>query len=124
MDGLELVTSNNTTGKLECNLLINAAGGGALDIAHRLGLAKQYTDLHFRGEYWYVDEPFASRISRNIYSIARFKEFPFLDPHFIVRANGKREIGPNAVLVSGPGAYKRPFRGQASSSWRRSSRGP
>jgi len=102
-DGLELITS---AGKLECNLLINAAGGGALDIAHRLGLAKQYTDLHFRGEYWYVDEPFASKISRNIYSIARFKEFPFLDPHFIVRANGKREIGPNAVLVSGPGAYK------------------
>ncbi len=104
--GLELVTSNKSTGKLECNLLINAAGGGALDIAHRLGLAKQYTDLHFRGEYWYVDEPFASRISRNIYSIARFKEFPFLDPHFVVRANGKREIGPNAVLVSGPGAYR------------------
>jgi (S)-2-hydroxyglutarate dehydrogenase len=102
--GLELLSSDKKV--IECNLLINAAGGGAIDIAHKLEIAKDYTDLHFRGEYWYVDEPFASKISRNIYSIAKFKEFPFLDPHFVVRANGKREIGPNAVLVSGPGAYK------------------
>ncbi|MGI0079386.1 MAG: NAD(P)/FAD-dependent oxidoreductase [Nitrososphaerales archaeon] len=90
---------------VSCGLLINAAGGGALDVAHMMGLAKEYTDLHFRGEYWVVDEPFGSKVGRNVYSVARHKEFPFLDPHFIVRANGKKEIGPNAVLVSGPKAY-------------------
>jgi L-2-hydroxyglutarate oxidase len=87
-------------------LLVNAAGGGAIDVAHKANLAKQYTDLHFRGEYWMVDEQFATKITRNIYSVAKYKEFPFLDPHFIIRADGRREIGPNAVLVSGPGAYK------------------
>ena len=92
--------------ELDAGFLINAAGGSSIDIAHDLFLAKEYTDLHFRGEYWRVEEPFASKISRNIYSVAKYKEFPFLDPHFIVRANGTREIGPNAVLVSGPGAYK------------------
>jgi (S)-2-hydroxyglutarate dehydrogenase len=92
--------------EITCNFLINAAGGGAIDIAHKLGLAKSYTDLHFRGEYWLVDEPFASKISRNVYSVPKYKEFPFLDPHFIVRASGRREIGPNAVLVFGPNAYR------------------
>jgi L-2-hydroxyglutarate oxidase len=101
-DGLELFLSD---GSIKCDFLINAAGGGALDIAHMLDVGKEYTDLHFRGEYWRVQEPFASKISHNVYSVAKFKEFPFLDPHFIVRANGVREIGPNAVLVSGPEAY-------------------
>jgi L-2-hydroxyglutarate oxidase len=91
--------------EIECRLLINAAGGCSLDLAHQMGLAKNLTDLHFRGEYWVVSEPFASKIRRNVYSVAKYPEFPFLDPHFIVRASGRREIGPNAVLVSGPGAY-------------------
>jgi (S)-2-hydroxyglutarate dehydrogenase len=92
--------------QISSNYLVNAAGGGSIDIAHKLGLAKEYTDLHFRGEYWKVDEPFASKVTRSIYSVARFKEYPFLDPHLIVRASGKREIGPNAVLVSSPFTYK------------------
>jgi L-2-hydroxyglutarate oxidase len=90
---------------IECKLLINAAGGGSVDIAHMMRLGKNYTDLYFRGEYWIVDEPFASKITHNIYSVAKYKEFPFLDPHYIIRANGIREIGPNAVLVFGPHAY-------------------
>lgn len=92
--------------KVKSNFIINAAGGGAVEIAHKFDLAKEYTDLHFRGEYWKVEEPFASKISRNVYSVPKYKEFPFLDPHYIVRASGVREIGPNAVLVFGENAYK------------------
>lgn len=89
-----------------CGFLINAAGGGSVDIAHMLGIGKEFTDLHFRGEYWLVDEPFASKVGRNIYSVARYPQFPFLDPHFVVRADGSRQIGPNAVLVAGPYTYE------------------
>jgi L-2-hydroxyglutarate oxidase len=89
-----------------CRFLINAAGGGSVDIAHMDGIGKDFTDLHFRGDYWLVDEPFASRVGRNIYSVARHSQFPFLDPHFVVRADGSRQIGPNAALVSGPFAYE------------------
>ncbi len=53
-----------------------------------------------------MDSEFGQKVKRNIYSVARHKEFPFLNPHFIVRASGRREVGPNAVLVSGPNAYK------------------
>ncbi len=103
---LSLRSKAGTFSKIHCNFMINAAGGGAIDIAHQMGLAKQFTDLHFRGEYWRVEDSFGREIKRNIYSVARHKEFPFLDPHFIVRANGQREVGPNAVLVSGPNVYR------------------
>lgn len=86
-------------------LLINAAGGGSLEIAHYSGLGNEYASLNFRGEYWVVDEPFASRVSSNIYRPPQFPQYPFLDPHFVVRADGTREIGPNAVLVPGPYVY-------------------
>ncbi|MHB8566872.1 MAG: NAD(P)/FAD-dependent oxidoreductase [Nitrososphaerales archaeon] len=102
-NGIEISLGSS---QVQCDYAINAAGGSALDIAHMLDIGKEFTDLHFRGEYWVVDEPFSSKISHNIYSVAKYKDFPFLDPHFIVRSNGRREIGPNAVLVSGPEAYK------------------
>ncbi|MDG6898700.1 MAG: FAD-dependent oxidoreductase, partial [Nitrososphaerota archaeon] len=90
---------------LSCSLLVNTAGGRSLDIAHRMGLAEGYTDLHFRGEYWEVGAG-APQVRRSVYSVARHEKFPFLDPHFVVRADGRREVGPNATLVSGPEVYE------------------
>ncbi len=85
--------------------LINAAGGNAIDIAHMLGIGMEYTDLHFRGEYWTVDPAHQYLAHRNIYSVAKHPDLPFLDPHWIVRANGRVEIGPNAVPITGPHTY-------------------
>jgi (S)-2-hydroxyglutarate dehydrogenase len=91
--------------EVNCAYLINAAGGGALEIAHSAGFARNYAALNFRGEYWVVDEPFASRVTSNVYRPPRFPQYPFLDPHFVVRADGSRQIGPNAVVVPGPYVY-------------------
>jgi L-2-hydroxyglutarate oxidase len=41
----------------------------------------------------------------SIYSVPKYPEYPFLDPHWIVRAHGRREIGPNAVPVFSPYGY-------------------
>ncbi|HKT21878.1 MAG TPA: FAD-dependent oxidoreductase, partial [Nitrososphaerales archaeon] len=90
---------------VNCRFFINAAGGGALELANRFGFARQYAMLNFRGEYWVVDEPFASRDATNIYRPPKFPQYPFLDPHFVVRADGTRQIGPNAVVVPGPYVY-------------------
>ena len=91
---------------IRTRFLINAAGGNSIDIAHRLGVGREYTDLHFRGEYWEVDPKWHSLSSRNLYTVPRHPELPFLDPHWIVRADGRREIGPNAVPVPGPYTYR------------------
>lgn len=99
------VSTRAGNSSVRCKLLVDAAGGGAIEIAHACGLALGYAALNFRGEYWVVDEPFASRVASNIYRPPRFPQFPFLDPHFIVRADGARQIGPNAVMVPGPYVY-------------------
>ncbi|MGD0477903.1 MAG: FAD-dependent oxidoreductase [Nitrososphaerales archaeon] len=98
--------SNDLLAGVRCKLLINAAGGGSVNIAHMMGLASEYSTLNFRGEYWIVDEPFASRVGRNVYTLPRHPRFPFLDPHFVVRSDGVRQIGPNAVMVTGPYVYE------------------
>ena len=100
----EFQTASGST-SVRCGFLINAAGGAALSIAQRMGFARHLSALHFRGEYWVVDEPFASRVSSNIYRPPKFSQYPFLDPHFVVRADGARQIGPNAVVVPGPYVY-------------------
>ncbi|HXY56160.1 MAG TPA: FAD-dependent oxidoreductase, partial [Nitrososphaerales archaeon] len=90
---------------IRSRLVINAAGGGSLAIAHTCGLGVGLASLNFRGEYWVVDEPFASRVNSNIYRPPSFPQYPFLDPHFVVRADGSRQIGPNAVAVPDPYVY-------------------
>ena len=90
---------------IECKYLINCSGGNSLDIAKQFDLFESYSDLHFRGEYWIADSNYADIVKTNIYSVARHPEFPFLDPHWIKRANGTTEIGPNAVPVPTPETY-------------------
>lgn len=91
---------------LRTRFLINCAGGNSIDLAHRMGVGLEYTDLHFRGEYWEIDPAQHSLAGRNIYTVPRHPDLPFLDPHWIVRADGRREIGPNAVPVAGPYTYR------------------
>jgi len=91
---------------LPATYLVGCAGGEAVDLAHAMGVALEYTDLHFRGEYWVIDDRVRNLASRNVYSVPRHRDLPFLDPHWVVRANGRREIGPNAVPVPGPRRYE------------------
>ncbi len=88
------------------NHLINAAGSDSLKIAHQMGLAHDKTMLHFRGDYWKVAGNKLPEIKNNIYTIPEHPEFPFLDPHFIVRHDNSRQIGPNAAPVFSPYAYE------------------
>ena len=69
------------------------------------GLAQEYSDLHFRGEYWIAQEKYTNLVKTNIYSVTKFKDFPFLDPHWILRIDGRSEVGPNAVPVPSPETY-------------------
>ena len=100
---VNMIFSDNST--LTANFVINCAGGNSLDIAKKFRLLKGYSDLHFRGEYWVADPDIADLVKTNIYTVPRYPEFPFLDPHWIKRANGETEIGPNAVPVDSPEAY-------------------
>jgi len=102
-DQVNIIFSDNST--LTANFVINCSGGNSLDIAKKFGLLNGYSDLHFRGEYWIADSNIKNLVKTNIYTVPRYLEFPFLDPHWIKRANGETEIGPNAVPVDSPEAY-------------------
>ena len=91
---------------VSANLVINCAGGNSLDVAQMLGLATEYSDLHFRGEYWIADPQYSDLVKTSIYTVAEFKGYPFLDPHWIKKANGQAEVGPNAVPVPSPETYE------------------
>jgi (S)-2-hydroxyglutarate dehydrogenase len=101
--GIVLHTSNGKN--YVTRYLINAAGGNAVDIAHCMKVAGDYTDLHFRGEYWQAPREYRNLTKLSIYTVPKYPEYPFLDPHWIVRVDGKREVGPNAVPVFSPYAY-------------------
>jgi len=91
--------------QLSCDFVINCAGGYSLDIAKKFGVAMQYSNLHFRGEYWIAQKEYTDLVKTNIYSVPNYPDFPFLDPHWILRADGRSEVGPNAVPVPSPEIY-------------------
>lgn len=102
-DGVRISLNNSET--VHAGFMINAAGGEAIDIAHGLGVALDYTDVHFRGEYWRAPGEYRSLTGASVYSVPEFPEYPFLDPHWIVRVDGSCEVGPNAVPVFSPYGY-------------------
>jgi len=87
------------SGTVETGFVINAGGGMSIDIAHAMGVAEDLTDIHFRGEYWQADPVYNNLTKVSVYSVPKYTEYPFLDPHWIVRHDGRCEVGPNAVPV-------------------------
>ena len=97
----------NEEEEISTKFLINAAGGEAVDIAHDVGVATKLTDVHFRGEYWKAPKQYNNLTKTSIYSVPEFPDYPFLDPHWIIRVDGSCEIGPNAVPVFSPYGYNK-----------------
>ena len=93
------------TATINTKFLINAAGGQSMDIAHNLGAASKYTDLHFRGEYWICPPQYNGLTKSSVYTVPEFLQYPFLDPHWIVKHDNSSQIGPNAVPVFSPYGY-------------------
>ena len=95
----------NDENKIFTKFFINAAGGEAINIAHDVGVAQNLTDVHFRGEYWRIPKEYHNMTKTSVYSVPEFPDYPFLDPHWIIRVDGSCEIGPNAVPVFSPYGY-------------------
>ncbi len=97
--------SNENENEIKCDFLINAAGGSALDVVNMMKLNLDYKNLYFRGEYWIAPSKYKHLTNHSIYSVPEFQQFPFLNPHWIIRSNGNREIGPNACPVFSQHGY-------------------
>ncbi len=97
----------NKIKEIKCDFLINAAGSNAINILDMAKIIHQYSDLFFRGEYWIAPPKYNKLTNHSIYSVPEFQQYPFLDPHWIIRANGNREVGPNACPVFSPYGYNK-----------------
>lgn len=102
---LEVADRDGKSEDMETSYLINAGGSNSINIAHKADIAKEYFALYFRGDYWRVPDKYKNLTRHSIYSVPTFHDYPFLDPHWIVRTNGVCEVGPNAIPVFGPFAY-------------------
>ncbi|MEM2856535.1 MAG: FAD-dependent oxidoreductase [Candidatus Nitrosocaldaceae archaeon] len=90
---------------IEVDFLINAAGGASMKIAHDMNIATDLKEMYFRGEYWKADKVYSNITRSSVYSVPKFVEYPFLDPHWLVKVDGSCEVGPNAVPVLSPYGY-------------------
>ena len=102
-DFVEIKTNHDDV--IQTDLLINAAGGMSIDIAHKMNVRQDLTDIYFRGEYWQAEPEYKNLTKTSVYSVPKHPEYPFLDPHWIVRSDGRCEVGPNAVPVFSPYGY-------------------
>lgn len=92
-------------GSVSAKFVVNAAGGASVDVAHGMGAAPALGSMFFMGEYWRAPARYRNLTKTSVYTVPTFPEYPFLDPHWVVRVDGSCEIGPNAVPVFGPYAY-------------------
>lgn len=100
-DGSRIVTrSKKSKREISAEYIINAVGGRSLDIADLMGLAEEYENLYFRGEYWQAPQVYSDLTHRSMHSVPKYAEYAFLDPHWIIMVDGRREIGPNAGRYS------------------------
>jgi L-2-hydroxyglutarate oxidase len=106
INGRWRITLNNKH-EVVADFIINAAGGEAIDIAHEMRVAERFTDVHFRGEYWKAPREYSNLTKTSVYSVPEHPDYPFLDPHWIIRVDGSCEIGPNAVPVFSPYGYNK-----------------
>lgn len=91
--------------QLKYHYLINCAGGYADKIAHKFGIAQQYTMLPFKGIYLkYMENK--SAIKTNIYPVPNLAN-PFLGVHYTITADGSIKIGPTAI----PALWRENYRG-------------
>jgi L-2-hydroxyglutarate oxidase len=99
--------NGNAVKEMKFDFLINAAGSNALNVMNTAEIVHNYQDLFFMGEYWIAPSKYHNLTKHSIYSIPQFHQFPFLDPHWIIRTNGHREVGPNACPVFSPYGYNK-----------------
>ncbi|MBS9423974.1 L-2-hydroxyglutarate oxidase [Photorhabdus caribbeanensis] len=102
-DKVEVVTPQNS---YQAKWLINCAGLHSDRIARLSGYDIGMKIIPFRGEYYVLNSEKNYLVNHLIYPVPN-PDFPFLGVHFTRMYNGKRDIGPNAVLAFKREGYKK-----------------
>ncbi|MBD2779130.1 L-2-hydroxyglutarate oxidase [Xenorhabdus szentirmaii] len=86
--------------------LVNCAGLHSDRIAKLAGYETGMKIVPFRGEYYVLNSNKNYLVNHLIYPVPN-PDFPFLGVHFTRMHNGKRDVGPNAVLAFKREGYRK-----------------
>ncbi|MDC9614433.1 L-2-hydroxyglutarate oxidase [Xenorhabdus khoisanae] len=84
--------------RYQAKWLVNCAGLHSDRIAQLAGYETGMKIVPFRGEYYVLNSSKNYLVNHLIYPVPN-PDFPFLGVHFTRMHNGKRDVGPNAVLA-------------------------
>lgn len=90
--------------KISAASVINAAGTGAIAIAHALGAGENYSQLPVLGLYKITANK-KMPLKTLVYPVPN-PEYPFLGVHFTLTVSGDIKIGPTAIPVLGSEQYR------------------
>ncbi|WP_340612069.1 L-2-hydroxyglutarate oxidase [Xenorhabdus bharatensis] len=102
-DSIEVQTQQRT---YQAKWLVNCAGLHSDRIAQLAGYDTGMKIVPFRGEYYVLNSDKNHLVNHLIYPVPN-PDFPFLGVHFTRMHNGKRDVGPNAVLAFKREGYRR-----------------
>ena len=93
---------NNTD--INAKFIVNAAGASSVKIARKLGIAKNYRLVPFKGTY-IGSMKMSQVLTRLVYPVPHPIN-PFLGVHFTKTISGQIKIGPTAIPVLGSAKYR------------------
>jgi len=93
-------------GPFEVDYLINAAGTAAVHLAHDLGIAKEFSSVPFRGQYYELVPKRRTLINTNVYPVSMPPRVPNqVGVHFTRRPDNKVIVGPTGMIALGLDTY-------------------
>jgi L-2-hydroxyglutarate oxidase len=102
-DGVSIRTQHR---QYQAKWLVNCAGLFSDRIAALAGYQTGMKIVPFRGEYYVLNDEKNYLVNHLIYPVPN-PDFPFLGVHFTRMYNGKRDVGPNAVLAFKREGYRK-----------------
>jgi L-2-hydroxyglutarate oxidase LhgO len=102
---LEIVIESRA-GTFRCRSLVNCAGLESDRIARLAGVDPDVMIIPFRGEYFRLEGPLATRVRGLVYPVPD-PALPFLGVHFTRTVDDRVLVGPNAVPALSRSGYRR-----------------
>jgi len=93
---------------IKLDFLINAAGNNSLNIYKMLGHTIEYSEIRVKATYYRISDDCHS-INTNVFTVPKYPKFPFLDPHYILRPDNTKDVGPTINIVYEPFGYDEKF---------------
>ncbi|CAI0863009.1 L-2-hydroxyglutarate oxidase [Serratia quinivorans] len=102
----DVVSIRTQHSQYQAKWLVNCAGLFSDRIAALAGYQTGMKIVPFRGEYYVLNDEKNYLVNHLIYPVPN-PDFPFLGVHFTRMYNGKRDVGPNAVLAFKREGYRK-----------------